>query len=115
MSRILSRAAAVVASALLLAACDVAKNDGGANAPADSTQPAGTRPAPTAQTNAAPQTGTNTPPAEFTEPPVEHRDTVHRMGAAQTFASCMTRARAAGEDERPLLEQTCRQLPDAPK
>jgi hypothetical protein len=114
MNRILARAAAATAAVLLLVACDAAKNDGGAIA-GDSTQPAGTRPAPTPQTNAAPQTGTNTPPSEFTEPPVEHRDTVHRMGPAQTYASCIARARAAGEDERPLLEQTCRQLPDAPK
>ncbi|HSU17934.1 hypothetical protein [Longimicrobium sp.] len=114
MNRILSRATAAIAAALLLAACDVNAN-GGANAAADSTQPAGTRPAPTPQTNAAPQTGPNTPPAEFTEPPVENRDTVHRMGPAQTYASCIARARAASEDERPLLEQTCKRLPDAPK
>jgi hypothetical protein len=114
MSRTALRIAMVSALSLAAAACLDSKPGGGAAA-ADSTQPAGTQPAPTPQTNAAPQTGPNTPPADSALPPVEHRDTAHHLQPGQTYASCLAKARAANEDERALLEQTCRQLPDAPK
>ena len=112
MKRIAIRAAAALA-ALTLAACggDAGNRNG---APADSTQPAGTQPAPTPQTNAGPQLDTSAQ-AQFKELPVENRDTVRHLGPGQTYASCMARVRGAPEDERVLLEQTCKRLPDAPK
>ena len=112
MNRNLIRAA-LAAAVLSLAACGGDKAGGGAAA--DGTQPAGTQPAPTPQNTAAPQTQQNVPPGFPPEPPVENRDTVHHLGAGQTYASCMARARAGNPDERPLLEQSCRHLPDAPK
>lgn len=113
MNRTLTRAA-VVAAALALAACG---DKGGANggAASDTTQPAGSQPAPTAQAQAAPQTGTNTPQAVQTDPPIEGRDTVRHIGPGQTYASCMAQAKNGRPDERPLLERTCMNLPDAPK
>lgn len=113
MNRNLIRAA-LAAAALSLAACG-GDRAGGGSAAADSTRPAGTQPAPGPQTGAAPQTDQNVPPPFPPEPPVENRDTVHHLGGGQTYASCMARARAGKPDERPLLEQTCRQLPDAPR
>ncbi|MFL5538364.1 MAG: hypothetical protein ACJ8J0_05200, partial [Longimicrobiaceae bacterium] len=82
--------AALAAAALSLAACggDRAGNGGAA---ADSTQPAGTQPAPGPQTSAAPQTDQNAPPAFPPDPPVENRDTAHHLGGGQTYASCMAR------------------------
>lgn len=109
--------AALAAAVLSLAACgkgDAADQGGDGT----TTQPAGQQPAPTAQHQAAPQTGPNTPQgnaAEFVEPPVENRDTVHRTAPGQTYASCIAKARAAGEGERELLERICTRLPDAPK
>jgi hypothetical protein len=108
MNRSLIRAA-VAAAALALAACGGDK-PGSGGAPADSTQPA-----PGPQTNAAPQLDTTGVPPLPPEPPVVNRDTVHRMGPGQTYASCMARARAGNPDERVLLESTCKQLPDAPR
>ena len=112
MNRNLIRAA-LAAAALSLAACGDKAGNG--NVPADSTQPAGTQPAPGPQTNAAPQTDQNVPPGFPPEPPVENRDTVHRLSPGQTYASCMARARAGNPDERALLESTCKNLPDAPR
>jgi len=116
MNRTFFRVALAVA-ALSLAACDKgdAAEQGGDET---ATQPAGQQPAPTAQNQAAPQTGPNTPQgnnAEFVEPPVVNRDTVHRAGPGQTYASCIANARGAGEGERELLERICGRLPDAPK
>ncbi|HYH79993.1 MAG TPA: hypothetical protein VEX86_09345 [Longimicrobium sp.] len=108
--------AALVLAALSLAACG--GDDAGQGGDDTATRPAGEQPAPSAQHQAAPQTGPNTPQgnsAEFVEPPVENRDTVHRAGPGQTYASCMAKARGAGEGERDILEQSCARLPDAPK
>jgi hypothetical protein len=116
MNRTLFRAALAVA-ALSLAACgngDADERGGDSTA----TQPAGQQPAPTAQNQAAPQTSPNTPQgnnAEFVDPPVENRDTVHRAAPGQTYAACMARANGAAEGERQVLQSTCRNLPDAPK
>lgn len=107
--------AALAAAFLALAACGGDAGKAGNDA---TTQPAGQQPAPTAQNQGAPQTGPNTPQgndAGFVEPPVENRDTVHRAGAGQTYASCMARASGAADGERQVLEGTCRNLPDAPK
>jgi hypothetical protein len=117
MNRSLFRAA-LAAAALSLAACtggDRPASDAGARA--DSTVPAGTRPAPGPQTDAAPHldtAGLPQIPPERPEP-ITGRDTVHHMGAGQTYASCMARARGARPEEQPLIESSCKQLPDAPK
>jgi glucose/arabinose dehydrogenase len=90
-------AAALVA----LAACG---RGGGGEA---RTQPAGTQPAPTAQHQAAPQTGPNTPQANDAEPTAP--------AAAQkprTYAECMSMPVTVSEAER---ERACMNLPDAPK
>jgi hypothetical protein len=115
MHRTIFRAAVAAAALLSLGACGGSADKAGDDT---TTQPAGQQPAPTAQNQAAPQTSPNTPQgnnAEFTEPPVENRDTVHRAGPAQTYASCMARASGAADGERQVLEGTCRNLPDAPK
>ncbi|MFL5381883.1 MAG: hypothetical protein ACJ8GN_05155 [Longimicrobiaceae bacterium] len=71
------------------------------------TQPAGTQPAPTAQHQAAPQTGPNTPQAVDAQapPPSAPRK-------PQTYAECMTMPVTVSEAER---ERACMTLPDAPK
>jgi predicted small secreted protein len=105
--------AVLAAAALSLAACGDKAGNGAAAG--DSTQAAGSRPAPGPQTTAAPQTEQNVPPAFPPDPPVENRDTAHHLGGGQTYASCMARARAGNPDERGLVEQTCKHLPDTPK
>lgn len=114
MHRIQLRAALCLAAALCVSACGEGGRTGGAPA-ADSTVPAGTQVAPGAQGNAAPHLDTAGLPAIPPEPPVAGRDTAHHLQAGQTFASCMARAGRAPEDERTLLERSCRSLPDAPK
>ena len=131
MNRFLVRVA-FAAAALSLTACGNERGNGAAATsdsaaaaqPADApaapqTEPAGAQPAPTAQTQAAPQTEPNTPQAYNAQAPAgsqaENRPTKPVVGAAQTYASCMARARASGEGERQVIEATCRTLPDAPK
>jgi hypothetical protein len=91
--------ATLFTAAMALAACSEA------DTAADQTVPAGTQPAPTAQHQAAPQTGPNTPQATNAQPPA---------GAAgpRTYAECMAAPGAASQAER---ERACMSLPDAPK
>jgi hypothetical protein len=112
---------ALAAAVLALAAC-AGSDDERARPAADSavaTQPAGTQPAPTAQHQAAPQTGPNTPQAADAEAPVSdqaERAKQPHVRPDQTYAGCMARARAAASaDERALLQHTCASLPGAPK
>jgi hypothetical protein len=90
-----------------------------ADSTATATQPAGTQPAPTAQHQAAPQTGPNTPPAVDVEAPVSteaERAKQPHYAAGQSYAGCMARARAAASaDERALLQHSCATLPGAPR
>ena len=115
MDRTAPRAALSLALVLALAACGGDRRAGGAAAGADSTVPAGTQVAPGAQQNAAPHLDTAGLPAIPPEPPITGRDTVRHLGPGQTYASCMDQAKHAGQDERSLLESTCKRLPDAPK
>lgn len=92
---------AALAAVLALAACD----RGGAD-PAVETQPAGTQPAPTAQHQAAPQTGANTPSAEAAQAPAP---------GAESYAQCMDGARGAPEGEREVRQRACAGLAGAPK
>jgi len=110
MKPILSRAAVLLA-ALALSACGGGADqdaDGGDTAAA--TVPAGTQPAPTAQHQAAPQTGPNTPQANAAEAPP--------AGAtgSRGYAECMREAGAAKtDDERAILARPCRGLPGSPR
>jgi hypothetical protein len=91
----------LVAAFVTLAAC----GRGGGDAASAATQPAGTQPAPTAQHQAAPQTGPNTPQATDAQPPAP--------GAKpKSYAECMTMPVTVSEAER---ERACMTLPDAPK
>ena len=87
--------------ALSLAACE----EGNAGRDPDAIEPAGTRPAPTAQTQASPQTGANTPEANAAEAP-----------PGGTYSDCIAEAasQAKSDGEREVLERTCRNLPGAP-
>lgn len=89
-------------AALLLTACH--EDNAGRDPDAD---PAGTRPAPTAQEQAAPQTEPNTPQGEDAQPPAP-------MG--RSYDECMRTANAAkSEGEREVLARTCANLRGAPK
>jgi hypothetical protein len=120
MNPILSRCA-LAAAVLALSACGANDDERARPASTDSataTAPAGTQPAPTAQHQAAPQTGPNTPQAVDAEAPVSteaERAKQPHLGREQTYAGCMARARAASADERALLQHTCANLPGAPK
>jgi len=103
--------AALVVAALSLAACQ----EGNAGRDPDATVPAGTQPAPTAQTQAGPQTGPNTPEANAAEAPPAGGTTAAPGG--RTYSDCMADAgsRAKTDDERGVLERPCLSLPGAPK
>jgi glucose/arabinose dehydrogenase len=91
----------LAAALVTLAAC----GRGGGDAASTATQPAGTQPTPTAQHQAAPQTGPNTPQATDAQPPAP--------GAKpKTYAECMSMPVTVSEAER---ERACMTLPDAPK
>ena len=112
--------AALLSAALVLAACgkaDAAKS-GGDSTPAAATAPAGRQPAPTAQDQAAPQHGSNTPPAADAEAPppdLAARTKQTQLRPGDTYASCIAKVRGGSADERRLLEQSCASLPGAPK
>jgi len=91
----------LAAALVTLSACGRGGGD------AAQTQPAGTQPAPTAQHQAAPQTGPNTPSsvdAQAPPPPTP--------GKPRTYAECMSMPVTVSEAER---ERACMNLPDAPK
>lgn len=99
---------AVLAMALSLAACQ----EGNAGRDPDATEPAGTRPAPTAQTQASPQTGPNTPEANAAEALPEGGSTTQ----GRNYSDCMAEAasKAKSDGEREVMERPCRTLPGAP-
>ena len=93
--------ATLVSAAVQLAACG-SQGDTAAGG----TVPAGTQPAPTAQHQAAPQTGPNTPQATDAQPPAP------AAGKPRTYVECLNTPGAASEAER---ERACMNMPDAPK
>jgi hypothetical protein len=91
----------LVAALLGLAAC----GRGGGGAASAGTQPAGMQPAPTAQHQAALQTGPNTPQATDAQAPPPG-------SKPRSYAECMSMPVTVSEAER---ERACMNLPDAPK
>jgi hypothetical protein len=98
---------AALTAALFLAACGT----GDAGGDDLETQPAG-RAAPTAQTQASPQTGPNTPEANAAEALPEGGSTTQ----GRSYSDCMAEAasKAKSDAERGVMETSCRNLPGAP-
>jgi len=93
--------ATLLSAVVVLAACSREHDTADAG-----TVPAGTQPAPTAQHQAAPQTGPNTPQSVDAQAPAP------TAGKPRTYAECMTMPVTVSEAER---ERACMNLPDAPK
>jgi len=103
--------AALLVAAVSLAAC----KEGNAGRDPDATVPAGSQAAPTAQTQAGPQTGPNTAEGNAAEAPPADGSTGTPPG--RTYSDCMADAgsKAKSDAERGVLERTCTSLPGAPK